>query len=247
MRPQAPRPALLRAGLAPRARRQAVRRHLREQPADVQRSALHRRWASKRRGSWSPTTSCRRRRATTRSTASSATSTPPTPPGSTPLVSFEHARGDRRGLQVASPTTTCRSAGCRASSEYEAAIATFLVRFPTVTVIAPWNECQPLHAADLARPASRAAQFTDSAAKVCKALGRNCTIVVIDVLDQADSAKAKKPTFKSTTKYDQDVPQGATRPSASICGIHNYSDVEPLPRRRHQGADEGDGLQASTG
>jgi hypothetical protein len=63
-------------------------------------------------------------------------------------------------------------------------------------------------------------EFTDVAAKVCP----SCTIVVADMLDQADDPSAKKPTFKNTTKFIKTF-RKALKTKRNVCGIHNYSDV----------------------
>jgi hypothetical protein len=138
--------------------------------------------------------------------------------GVEPLVAIEHTRGDasKCNLRKNYKTTICKLPTAKA---YEAALRAFLAMFPTVHVIAPWNEAN-----HFTQPTSRdpkaAAKFTDIAAKVCP----NCTIVVADMLDQADDPSAKKPTFKATTKYIKTF-RKALKTKRDVCGIHNYSDV----------------------
>lgn len=138
--------------------------------------------------------------------------------GVEPLVAFEHSRGDasRCNQKRYQKTKVCK---LPTAKQYETAIKAFLSAFPYVKVIAPWNEAN-----HFTQPTSRdpkaAAKFTDIAAKACK----GCKVVVADMLDQADDVSAKKPTFKSTTKYIQSF-RKALKAKRTICGIHNYSDV----------------------
>jgi len=138
--------------------------------------------------------------------------------GVEPLVAFEHTRGDASKciLKKNYRSTMCKLPSAKA---YEAALRAFFAVFPGVHVIAPWNEAN-----HFTQPTSRdpkaAAKFTDIAAKVCP----NCTIVVADMLDQADDPSASKPTFKATTKYIKTF-RKALKTKRDVCGIHNYSDV----------------------
>jgi hypothetical protein len=138
--------------------------------------------------------------------------------GVEPLVAFEHSRGDasRCGQKKYFKTKVCKLPSAK---DYEAAMKAFMVRFPSVKVIAPWNEAN-----HFTQPTSRnpkaAAKFTDIVHKVCPA----CTLVVADMLDQADDPSAKKPTFKATTAYIKAF-RKALKTKRTICGIHNYSDV----------------------
>ncbi len=138
--------------------------------------------------------------------------------GVEPLVAFEHTRGDasRCGQKKYFRTAVCK---LPTAKQYETAIKAFLARFSYVKVIAPWNEAN-----HFSQPTSRdpkaAAKFTDIAKKACP----KCTIVVADMLDQADDPSAKHPTFKATTKYIQAF-RKALKTKRTICGIHNYSDV----------------------
>jgi hypothetical protein len=138
--------------------------------------------------------------------------------GVEPLVAFEHTRGDASKCNV---KKNYRATICKLPSakQYETALRAFFVAFPGVKVIAPWNEAN-----HFTQPTSRdpkaAARFTDTAAKVCP----SCTIVVADMLDQADNPSAKKPTFKNTEKYIKSF-RKALKTKRDICGLHNYSDV----------------------
>jgi hypothetical protein len=138
--------------------------------------------------------------------------------GVEPLVAFEHTRGDasRCGQKKYFKTAVCK---LPTATQYQTAFKAFLARFPAVTVIAPWNEAN-----HVTQPTSRdpkaAAKFTDIARQACP----KCTLVVADMLDQADDPSAKKPTFKATTKYIQTF-RKALKAKRTICGIHNYSDV----------------------
>jgi hypothetical protein len=140
--------------------------------------------------------------------------------GITPLVAFEHARGAAEQCQHNRSLPQCK---LPSAADYEANLRAFLVAFPSVSVITPWNEAnhpsQPTQ-----RNPKAAAQFTNIAAKVCAQLGRNCTILAVDVLDQADSVKAKHPTYKATTKWIKTFKKNVQVP-LKLCGIHNYSDV----------------------
>ena len=51
-----------------------------------------------------------------------------------------------------------------------------------------------------------------------------CKVVVADVLDQADHPRAKKPTYRRTLAYIKKY-RRALRTPRTICGLHNYSDV----------------------
>ena len=138
--------------------------------------------------------------------------------GVEPLVAFEHSRGDasRCGQKKYFKTKVCK---LPTAAQYQTAINAFLARFPAVKVIAPWNEAN-----HFTQPTSRspkaAAKFTDIVHAACPA----CTLVVADMLDQADDPSAKRPTFKATTTYIKAF-RKALKTKRTICGIHNYSDV----------------------
>jgi hypothetical protein len=138
--------------------------------------------------------------------------------GVEPLVAFEHSRGDasRCDQKKYFKTKICK---LPTAKQYETAIKAFLVRFPAVKVIAPWNEAN-----HFTQPTSRdpkaAAKFTDIVHAACA----SCTLVVADMLDQADDPAAKKPTFKATAAYIKAF-RKALKTKRTVCGIHNYSDV----------------------
>ncbi len=138
--------------------------------------------------------------------------------GVEPLVSFQHTRGD---------TSRCDQKKfigkgiCKLPSQkaYESAMKAFFTNFPTVKVVSPWNEINHF-TQPTSRSAASAAKFTNTVAKLCP----TCKIVVADILDQADDPAAKNPTFKATAKYVASF-RKSLKVKRSICGIHNYSDV----------------------
>lgn len=136
--------------------------------------------------------------------------------GVEPLVSFEHSRGAADSCKT---NRTKRQCKLPTLASYTRHFKLFRARFPDVKVYSPWNEVNHFTQGTSRNP-RRAAQFTDAARANC----RGCTIVAVDILDQADSAKAKKPTFKATTAYIKEFRRYLKAPR-SICGIHNYSDT----------------------
>jgi hypothetical protein len=134
------------------------------------------------------------------------------------LVSFEHSRGvatacDKRSNQR---KTVCRIPKI---ADYERAMRAFMAAFPTVKTISPWNEINHF-SQGTSRDPKAAARFTDKWRQLCS----SCTIVVADVLDQADDPAAKNPTFHATERYIKRFRSFLKAPR-TICGIHNYSDV----------------------
>ena len=140
--------------------------------------------------------------------------------GVEPLVAFEHARGAAEDCRNNRSLPQCK---LPTAADYEANLRAFLIAFPQVRVITPWNEANHPSQPTQKKPKA-AAMFTDIATKVCAQIGRDCTILAVDVLDQADSVKAKHPTYKSTTKWIKTFKKSVHTP-LKICGIHNYSDV----------------------
>ena len=138
--------------------------------------------------------------------------------GVTPLVAFQHSRGDRCWKRP-SPST-CHLPSVR---RYRLALRAFLERFPSVRVISPWTEinhpAQPTY-----RHPRRAARYTNVAADLCRDLRRRCTIVVADLLDVVDRQQAKPLRFTRTEAWVRRF-RSALRVPRRICGIHNYSDV----------------------
>ena len=136
--------------------------------------------------------------------------------GVEPLVTFEHARGAAEECKLNAALPQCY---LPTVAEYEANFNAFRARFPWVRTFAPWNEVNH-HTQPTSKDPRRAAQFTNVAARNCA----GCTIVVADILDQADSVSAKKPKYKSTTRYIKKFKK-ALRVPRKLCGIHNYSDT----------------------
>ena len=138
--------------------------------------------------------------------------------GVEPLVTFEHARGD---AGICKRRSNRRKAQCRLPSarEYERHFKLFRAEFPNVKTIAPFNEANHF-TQPTARNARAAARFSDIARRNC----RGCKIVVADILDQADNTRAKRPTFRSATKYVKAFRKAYKGPR-SVCGVHNYSDI----------------------
>ena len=79
-------------------------------------------------------------------------------------------------------------------------------------------------------------------AKLCK----TCKIVVADILDQADDPAAKSPKYTKTAKYIKTFRKCLKVPR-TICGIHNYSDVNRFRSTGTDRADEGARAARSTG
>jgi hypothetical protein len=137
--------------------------------------------------------------------------------GVEPLVSFEHARGDAsRCKQRDKRKPQCKLPSARA---YEKNFKLFRAAFPQATVISPWNEANHFTQPTWKSPKA-AARFTDIAARNC----RGCTIVAADILDQADSMTASRPTFGKTVQYVKQM-RKYLKTKRTVCGVHNYSDV----------------------
>ena len=136
--------------------------------------------------------------------------------GAEPLVTFEHSRGEARACADHPRRPQCR---LPTEAEYERAFRAFRERFPHVRAYAPWNE--PNHRTQPTwNTPETAAGFTNVAARLCE----GCTIVVGDVLDQADERLARRPTYRATTRWIERY-RAALRVPRDVCGIHNYSDV----------------------
>ena len=138
--------------------------------------------------------------------------------GVTPLVTFEHGRGD---ATICNKKKNRKKAQCvlPKPKQYEAALRAFKARFPTVRSIVPWNEVN-----HFTQPTSRnpkaAARFTKIARKVFK----GSTVMDVDMLDQANNPSAKRPKFTSLARYAKRFTK-ALGGKRKICGIHNYSDI----------------------
>jgi hypothetical protein len=138
--------------------------------------------------------------------------------GVEPLVTFEHARGD---AGICNRRSNRRKPQCLLPSprQYEREFKRFRQAFPYVTTISPFNEVNHF-TQPTSRNARAAARFTDIARRNC----RGCTIVAADILDQADNVRAKRPTYKKTLRYIKAFRRALKSPR-TICGVHNYSDV----------------------
>jgi hypothetical protein len=138
--------------------------------------------------------------------------------GVQPLVTFEHARG---AAEMCRWRSNRRRKQCRLPTpwQYQRNFKRFRARFPYVRTFAPWNEIN-----HFTQPTSRspkaAARFTDIARRNC----RGCKIVVADILDQADDARAKRPSYRATLLYIKRFERALKAPRR-ICGLHNYSDT----------------------
>ena len=136
----------------------------------------------------------------------------------TPLVTFEHARGD---AGICKRRSNRRKQQCRLPSAraYERNFKAFRAAFPWVKTFSPFNEVNHFTQPTWRNPRA-AARFTDIAARNC----RGCKIVAADILDQADSTRAKRPTYRKTIRYIRAFKRALKTPRR-ICGVHNYSDV----------------------
>ena len=134
------------------------------------------------------------------------------------LVSFEHIRGD---ASACNKRSNFRKAVCKIPklADYEREMRAFMAAFPTVKTISPWNEVNHF-TQGTSRDPRAAARFTDKWRQLCP----GCTIVAADVLDQADNPSAKNPTFRTTASYIKRFRSFLKTPR-TVCGIHNYSDV----------------------
>jgi hypothetical protein len=138
--------------------------------------------------------------------------------GVQPLVTFEHSRGDASACNV-KRNDAKRVCALPTVAQYKKAVQQFLARFPQVKLIAPWNEMNH-YTQPTSRDPARAAQFVNTVHSLCK----DCQLVVADVLDQADLTDAKLPTFVSTGRFIAKF-RAALKVPRTICGIHDYSDV----------------------
>ena len=138
--------------------------------------------------------------------------------GVTPLVTFEHARGD---ASICNKRKNRKKAQCKlpTAKQYETNLKIFKRYFPNVRNVVAWNEINHFTQPTYKNPKA-AAKFTMIARKVFK----GGTVVAADILDQADNVRAKRPTFRSTTRYIKAFRKAYKGPR-SICGIHNYSDT----------------------
>ncbi len=138
--------------------------------------------------------------------------------GIQPLVTFEHARGD---AGICKRRANRRKSQCVLPSAraYERNFKLFRAAFPSVKTFAPFNEVNHFTQPTWRNPRA-AARFSDIARRNCK----GCKIVVADILDAADSTRSKRPTFRNTVRYVKAFRRALKSPR-TICGVHNYSDV----------------------
>jgi Glycosyl hydrolase catalytic core len=138
--------------------------------------------------------------------------------GVRPLVTFEHARGD---ATICNKRKNRRKAQCKLPSAkaYEKNLKLFRNAFPYVRDVVAWNEINHFTQPTYKNPKA-AARFTTIARKLFK--GK--TVVTADILDQADNTRAKRPTFRSATRYVKAFRRYYKGPR-KICGVHNYSDI----------------------
>jgi hypothetical protein len=138
--------------------------------------------------------------------------------GVTPLVTFEHARGD---ATICNRRKNRKKPQCKLPTpkQYEAALRKFKAHFPSVRNVVPWNEINHFTQPTYKNPKA-AARFTKIARKVFK----GGTVVAADILDQADNVRAKRPTYRSTTRYIKAFRKAYKGPR-KVCGVHNYSDI----------------------
>ena len=104
-------------------------------------------------------------------------------------------------------------------AEYEQRVPRLPRALPARAHLRAVERAQPPHAADVEHAGDRG-RFTNIAARHCE----GCTIVVGDLLDQADNRLARRPTYRVTTRWVQRY-RAALRVPRDVCGIHNYSDV----------------------
>ncbi len=190
---------------------------------------------AKHAASSSPGTSPRR--ATTRSTASSSTSAGAQSAGVTPLVTFEHARGD---ATICNKRKNRKKAQCKlpTAKQYETALRAFKALFPTVRNVVAWNEINHFTQPTYKNPKA-AAKFTTIARKVFK----GGTVVAADILDQADNTRAKQPDVPLGDPLREGVPQGLQGPAQHLRRPQLLGH-QPLPPDGHQGDHQGARLQA---
>lgn len=138
--------------------------------------------------------------------------------GVTPLVTFEHARGD---ASICNRRANRRKAQCKlpTARQYEKNLKLFKRYFPNVRNVVAWNEINHFTQPTYKSPKA-AARFTMIARKVFK----GGTVVAADILDQADNVRAKRPTFRSATRYVKAFRRAYKGPRG-VCGVHNYSDI----------------------
>jgi hypothetical protein len=140
--------------------------------------------------------------------------------GIRPLVTFEHSEG---GAAVCRKPRAWHRRQCRLPSgrTYERDLRRFFRAFPWVRQIAPWNEANHYTQPTSRNPAA-AARFANTVRRVCP----RCTIVLAEVLDQADPGTTTNrwPRYFATEAWIRRY-RRALKVPRRVCGVHNYSDI----------------------
>lgn len=142
------------------------------------------------------------------------------------LVAFYHSEQPRKVTQMPSVAT------------YTSDISRFMKAAPAVSAWQPWNEANRGYIPGvLASPSAlQSAEYYKVSRTVCHKVGRHCTIVALDVLDQNNVA----PTLSYISDFRADL--GATQtsgsttlgpvPTPTLWGLHNYSDTNRFSSAR---------------
>ena len=145
--------------------------------------------------------------------------------GIRPLVTFEHSAGGAAECRNkrARHRRQCRLPSART---YERDLRRFFRAFPWVRTVAPWNEANH-YTQPTSRKPKAAARFANSAHRVCP----RCTIVLANVLDQADQGTnlRRSPRYSDTLAWIRRY-RRALKVPRRVCGMHNYSDVNRFRR-----------------
>jgi hypothetical protein len=140
--------------------------------------------------------------------------------GIRPLVTFEHSAG---GGDVCRKPRAWHRRQCRLPKgrTYERDLRRFFRAFPWVRQIAPWNEANH-YTQPTSRDPAAAARFANAVHRVCP----RCTIVLADVLDQADQGTNTRrfPRYADTLAWIAKY-RRALKVPRRVCGLHNYSDI----------------------
>ena len=140
--------------------------------------------------------------------------------GMRPLVTFEHSAG---GSDVCRDRRAWHRRQCRLPKgrTYERDLRHFFRAFPWVRLISPWNEANH-YTQPTSRDPAAAARFANAVRRVCP----RCTIVLADVLDQADQGTntRRSPSYSDTLAWIAKY-RRALKVPRRICGLHNYADI----------------------
>jgi hypothetical protein len=136
------------------------------------------------------------------------------------MAAFEHHRGAPVNC------TSSKQPQCKLPSvaKYKAEVAKFVQAYPGVKYVTAWNESNHNTQPTVNNP-KRAGQYAKAAEQVCKAAG-TCQVIAMDILDAANDPKAprRKLDYSRTERFVKRLKSGYGK-RASICGIHNYADV----------------------